>query len=406
VEPGTASRRLDFESTTGGGALRAISAPDINQLPRACLGEGDMLDTDDSASGGSPADLIKVLRANANRDRRELEILTISLRKSYELSDMQKQLMTSILKKNERLTTQNVALQESEAALRALVGPGAAKGAGRSAASKKQKRESEELFQAELSPLQRDIVNIVRFYAADIARSIVHYITPWPVSSGGLVDYAWYPTPLKIAEGDGTGPLRGGSRAPQPPLGVAKLGLSAGALTAPVRTASDLARIAFARARAEGKLTSALEAATAESVQAACSLRGGDSLKDEVVAQASAAMGNLKRKVRKLLRNRWCSKSPLSSKEISEATDLGAMIQLWKDATDIDCSIMGAVFGTGNSDMLSHTRSCVDAIGSKELRRWRVATPASAKEGADNFASAYRGGVDTLFSCEAAGSHL
>jgi hypothetical protein len=92
VEPGTASRRLDFESTTGGGALRAISAPDSNQLPRACLGEGDMLDTDDSASGGSPADLIKVLRANANRNRRELEILTISLRKSYELSAMQKQL--------------------------------------------------------------------------------------------------------------------------------------------------------------------------------------------------------------------------------------------------------------------------------------------------------------------------
>jgi hypothetical protein len=150
VEPGTASRRLDFEGTTGGGALRAISAPDNNQLPRAYLGEGDIPDTDDSASGGSPADLIKVLRAIANRDRRELEILTIRLRKSYELSDMQKQLMTSILIKNERLTTQNVALQESEAALRALVGPGAAKAAGRSAASKKRKRESEELFQAEL----------------------------------------------------------------------------------------------------------------------------------------------------------------------------------------------------------------------------------------------------------------
>jgi hypothetical protein len=38
------------------------------------------------------------------------------------------------------------------------------------------------------------------------------------------------------------------------------------------------------------------------------------------------------------------------------------------------------------------------AIGSKELRRWRVATPASAKEGADNFASASRRGVDTLFN--------
>jgi hypothetical protein len=56
VEPGTASRRLDFESTTGGGALRAISSPDSNQLPRACLGEGDMPGTDDSASGGSLAD--------------------------------------------------------------------------------------------------------------------------------------------------------------------------------------------------------------------------------------------------------------------------------------------------------------------------------------------------------------
>jgi hypothetical protein len=216
--------------------------------------------------------------------------------------------MTSILKKIERLTAQNVALQESEAALRALVGPGAAKGTLLSAASKKRKRESEELFQAELSPLQRYVVDIVRLYAADIARSSVHYITLWPVSSRGLVDYAWYPTPLKIAEGDGTGPLRGGSRAPQPPLGVAKLGLSAGTLTAPVGTSSDLARIAFTRARAEGKLTSALEAATAESVQAACSLRGGDSLKDEVVARASAAMGNLKRKVWKLLRNMWLLK--------------------------------------------------------------------------------------------------
>jgi hypothetical protein len=91
-------------------------------------------------------------------------------------------------------------------------------------------------------------------------------------------------------------------------------------------------------------------------------------------------------------------------KEVTESTDLGAMIQLLKDATDIDCSIMGAVFGGGNSNMESHTRSCVDAIGSKELRLWRVETPASAKEGADNFASASRGGVDTIFSCEAARS--
>jgi hypothetical protein len=140
------------------------------------------------------------------------------------------------------------------------------------------------MFQVELSPLQRDIVNIVRLYAVDNALSSAHYVNPWPLSSGGLVDYAWYPAPLKIAEGDGTGPLRGGSRAPQPPLSVAKLGLSAGALTAPVGTASDLARFAFARARAEGTFTSALEAATIESILAADSRRGGDSLKDEVVA--------------------------------------------------------------------------------------------------------------------------
>jgi hypothetical protein len=207
----------------------------------------------------------------------------------------------------------SIATQESEAALKALVGPGAARGAGRSAASKKRMRAREKLFQAELSRLQRDVVNIVRLYAVDIARSSAHYITPWPLSSGGLVDHAWYPAPLKIAEGDGTGPLRGGSRAPQPPLSVAKLGLSAGTLTAPVGTASDLARIAFARARADGTLTSALEAATTESAMATCSLLGGDSLKDEVVARASAAMGNLKRKVWKLLRNMCCSKSPPSS---------------------------------------------------------------------------------------------
>jgi hypothetical protein len=66
--------------------------------------------------------------------------MTISLGKSYELIDMQKQLISSIWKKNERLTTQIVFLQESEATLKALVGPGAAKGAGRSAASKKRKR--------------------------------------------------------------------------------------------------------------------------------------------------------------------------------------------------------------------------------------------------------------------------
>jgi hypothetical protein len=100
----------------------------------------------------------------------------------------------------------------------------------------------------------------------------------------------------------------------------------------------------------------------------------------------------------------WCSKSPPSSKEVTEATDLGAMIQLLKDATDIECSIMGAVFGGGNNDMESHTRSCVDAIGSKKLRRWRVAAPDSAREDADNFASTSRGGIDTLLSCEAARS--
>jgi hypothetical protein len=128
--------------------------------------------------------------------------------------------------------------------LKALVGSGAARGAGRSAASKKRKRAKEDLLQAEPSPLQRDIVSIVRLYAGDIARSSANYLTPWPLSSGGLVDYAWYPDPLKIAAGDGTGPSRGGSRAPQPPLSVAKLGLLAGA---PLGTASDLARIAFAR---------------------------------------------------------------------------------------------------------------------------------------------------------------
>jgi hypothetical protein len=127
-------------------------------------------------------------------------------------------------------------------------------------------------------------------------------------------------------------------------------------------------------------------------------------MKDEVVTRVSAAMGNLKRKAWKLPRNMWCSKSPPSSKEVTEATDLGAMIHLLKDATDIDCSIMGAEFGGGNSDMESHIRSCVDAIGSNELRRLRVATPASAKEGTGNFASASLGGVDTLFSGEAARS--
>jgi hypothetical protein len=73
------------------------------------------------------------------------------------------------------------------------------------------------------------------------------------------------------------------------------------------------------------------------------------------------------------------------------------MVQLLKDATNIDCSIMVAVFGGGNSDMESHTRSCVNATGSKELRRWRGATPASAKEGADNFASASLAGASTPF---------
>jgi hypothetical protein len=224
LEQGEASRQLDIESTTGGGAMRAMSASDSNQPKRVCLGEGDLPDTETSASGGSPADVIKLLRVNANRDRTEIENMTICLRKSYELSDMQKQLLSSILKKNERLTTQIVFLQESEAALKVLVVPGAAKGAGRSASIKKRKRVGEELFQAELSPLQRDVVNIVRLYAVDIARSSAHYITPWPLSSGGLVDYAWYPPPLKIAEGDRTGPLRGGSRAPQPPLSVSRLG--------------------------------------------------------------------------------------------------------------------------------------------------------------------------------------
>jgi hypothetical protein len=103
------------------------------------LGDGDLPNTGASASGGSPADVIKLLRANANRDRTEIENMPISWRKSYELSDMQKQLISSILK-NERLTAQIVSLQDSEAALKALVGPGAAKGAGRSAAINGSKR--------------------------------------------------------------------------------------------------------------------------------------------------------------------------------------------------------------------------------------------------------------------------
>jgi hypothetical protein len=95
-----------------------------------CLGEGDLPNTEASASGGSSADVTKLIRANANRDRTDIENMTINLHKSYELSDKQKQLMSSILKENERLTTQIVSLQESEAALKALVGPGAARGAG------------------------------------------------------------------------------------------------------------------------------------------------------------------------------------------------------------------------------------------------------------------------------------
>jgi hypothetical protein len=142
LEPGAASRRLDFGSTAGGGAMRAVKASDSNQPTRVCRGEGDLADTETCASVGSCADVIKLLRANANRDRTEIENMTFCLRKSYELSDMQKQLVSSILKKNERLTTQIVSLQGSEAALKALVGPGAAKGAGRSAAVKKRKRAS------------------------------------------------------------------------------------------------------------------------------------------------------------------------------------------------------------------------------------------------------------------------
>jgi hypothetical protein len=170
LEPGAASRQLDIESTTGGGAMRGMSAPDSNQPTRVCLGAGDLPYTGASASAGSPADVIKVLRANANRDRTEIENVTFSLRKSYEPCDMQKQLMLSILKKNETLTTQIDSLQESEAALKALVGPGASKGAGRSAAFRKRKRAREKLFQAELSPLQKYVVNNVRFDAVDIAR--------------------------------------------------------------------------------------------------------------------------------------------------------------------------------------------------------------------------------------------
>jgi hypothetical protein len=45
LEPEAASRRLDFESTTGGAAMRAMSAPDSNQPTRVCLGEGDLPDT-------------------------------------------------------------------------------------------------------------------------------------------------------------------------------------------------------------------------------------------------------------------------------------------------------------------------------------------------------------------------
>jgi hypothetical protein len=112
LEPGAASPRLHFESTTGGGAIRAVSAPDSNQPTRVCLGEGDLPNTEASASGRSPADVSKLLRANAKRDRTAIENMTISLRKSYELSDMQKQVRSSILKKNERLTTQIISLQD------------------------------------------------------------------------------------------------------------------------------------------------------------------------------------------------------------------------------------------------------------------------------------------------------
>jgi hypothetical protein len=59
LEPGEASRRLDFEGITGSGAIRATSAPDSNQPTRVCLGEDDLPNTEARASGGSPADVIK-----------------------------------------------------------------------------------------------------------------------------------------------------------------------------------------------------------------------------------------------------------------------------------------------------------------------------------------------------------
>jgi hypothetical protein len=152
-----------------------------------CLGEGDLPNTEASARVGSSADVIKLIRANANRDRTEIEHMTINLHKSFELSDKQKQLMSSILKENERLTTQIVSLQDSEAALKALVGPGQREALAKALLPRSGSGRARDFSGGALTAAERCCQHRA-VYAVGIARSSAHYITAWPLSSGGLVD--------------------------------------------------------------------------------------------------------------------------------------------------------------------------------------------------------------------------
>ena len=210
-----------------------------------------------AAAGVHVVALQRQIASLLNRERARADEQHIYMQTMQEVKKLQGEKINSLMMEVARLNTQVMELSHAKAALEVLVaessrgGRHAAAAAERTVISNKKKRQKDEAFLETITPLQRDLVVVMKYASDEIARRCMRNLTPMAQSTG-IADYRWVPSPLKIAEGDGIGPLGGGTRAPVPPLDVAKLGVTSGALLPSQLSPNLLARTAYKMAVESG----------------------------------------------------------------------------------------------------------------------------------------------------------
>ncbi|CDF35062.1 unnamed protein product [Chondrus crispus] len=375
-----------------------VLPPDRSSSPPAVVAGAS---TGDTAAGADAAVLQRQIASLLNRERARADEQHIYMQTMQEVKKLQGEKINSLMIEVARLNAQVMELSHAKAALEVLVagssrgGRQAAAAAERAVIATKKKRQKDEAFLDTITPLQRDLVVVMKYASDDIARRCMRNLTPME-QSPGIADYRWVPSPLKIAEGDGIGPLGGGTRAAVPPLDVAKLGITNGALLPPQLSPTILARTAYKMALESGSLISALRAASKEEISGACifnGIQGASKLSAEVADKASSYMSSLKRTVWTRVAKVW-DVSCIRVENKLKSASVDYIIHALNNAAGEDVKMMGIAFADDDSGGIDKImRACIDCITSGSLDHWRTVVPPGHSE-SDNIGES---GVDILF---------